>query len=415
MENPVETVNYTADVSTDTEHSLRAEIDRLAALVDRKSQINLQLAFQWALKDPSNGTTCETLLRDHIGNSLDDRYYCLARFSVSGPVNAADEELLSILERMFHACNFQYADHVWAWLDGACCCLISVNKSSDLAAGTIMFSRMVKKYAEDYGHTLCIILSKWHEMSFKMHWYYVEAMDAYERTKHHRYPPGVLSQTSDFKRLPDMEHALSVAVSAHDFRKAASAFDTILSIYVDSMSLNPASSIFIVHARLMQVLGYLGFSLLPEVQPMPYSEVFRALYDIRDFAQLRDCCHDFFALLEDSISQKQYSFKAQMVCKYIEEHYSEKDLGAQKICEHFLFSKSYLSKLFRDEIGSSIPDFIHDVRIRSVKDMLENSEASIQEICESVGYTNRNTLHRAFRNRLGMSPADYRRSRTLEA
>lgn len=53
-------------------------------------------------------------------------------------------------------------------------------------------------------------------------------------------------------------------------------------------------------------------------------------------------------------------------------------------------------------------DFIHHVRISKVKELLEETSMSVQDVAESVGFANRRTFIRAFQNPEGTDPSAYR-------
>ncbi len=80
------------------------------------------------------------------------------------------------------------------------------------------------------------------------------------------------------------------------------------------------------------------------------------------------------------------------------------------LAEEFSVSPSYLSGLFRKEVGVTLTDYIHKVRIDHSLILLNTSAFSIQEIAEQVGFLDVNYFTRTFKKYHGISPKKYRDS-----
>ncbi len=96
------------------------------------------------------------------------------------------------------------------------------------------------------------------------------------------------------------------------------------------------------------------------------------------------------------------------ILKYIQQHYKE-DIYLDYIAEHFDTSSSYLSRLIKKETSQTFIEYINSLRIEEAKKLLKNTEKSITEIYESIGFTNRSTFIRVFKTIVGSTPSDYRK------
>ncbi|MFD0680248.1 MULTISPECIES: AraC family transcriptional regulator [unclassified Paenibacillus] len=98
----------------------------------------------------------------------------------------------------------------------------------------------------------------------------------------------------------------------------------------------------------------------------------------------------------------------QIVCKQIKEN-----VGVNHSLIEFAdlvgLSPSYLSKLFKKELGVSFVEYVMESKVSKAKKLLEDTEYSVMEIAELVGYSERN-LNRAFQRYVNMSPKQYRMS-----
>jgi len=97
-----------------------------------------------------------------------------------------------------------------------------------------------------------------------------------------------------------------------------------------------------------------------------------------------------------------------MAKRYIEEHYMEnitlEDLGA-----YLGFNPSYFSTLFKKETGTSFVEYLVKVRMEKTKELLRETDLTIQDICFMVGYNDVRYFRKLFTRTTGLSPKEYRR------
>lgn len=95
------------------------------------------------------------------------------------------------------------------------------------------------------------------------------------------------------------------------------------------------------------------------------------------------------------------------VKSYIDTNYYEGiDLNLLSI--NFQISQNYLSAGFKKEFGISIPDYISKIRIKNAKLLLENSDRTVKEIAERVGFTNVSSFNRVFKRFEGITPTVFK-------
>lgn len=68
----------------------------------------------------------------------------------------------------------------------------------------------------------------------------------------------------------------------------------------------------------------------------------------------------------------------------------------------------YISKVFKEKTGRNLSDYINEVRIQHVKEMLMQTDMSIASISEAAGIYSRSTLIRLFRKYEEVTPSEYR-------
>jgi transcriptional regulator GlxA family with amidase domain len=64
---------------------------------------------------------------------------------------------------------------------------------------------------------------------------------------------------------------------------------------------------------------------------------------------------------------------------------------------------------FKKATGLTPSDYVQRLRVRAARRMLEDGEASVQEVGERVGYTDRAFFRAVFKRHTGVAPADYKK------
>lgn len=102
-----------------------------------------------------------------------------------------------------------------------------------------------------------------------------------------------------------------------------------------------------------------------------------------------------------------YRFKDDIV-DYIEKYYNDTDLNVSKVGEVFGMTPAYISKLFKDETGEGLLDYINKVRIGKAKATLREGDMTIESVAQMVGFYNSSTFIRTFKKYEGITPGKYR-------
>ena len=93
--------------------------------------------------------------------------------------------------------------------------------------------------------------------------------------------------------------------------------------------------------------------------------------------------------------------------EYIKNNIND-DISLSSISEKFYYNPSYLSRLFKKVMKSNFSDYIHELRIDMAKDLLVNTDLSINQICVDVGYKDCKYFHMLFKKLTKNTPANYR-------
>ncbi|WP_409342017.1 helix-turn-helix domain-containing protein [Paenibacillus sp. MBLB4367] len=90
----------------------------------------------------------------------------------------------------------------------------------------------------------------------------------------------------------------------------------------------------------------------------------------------------------------------------------DKPLSLVQIADRLRLNPSYLSRIFKENIGQSFSDYLTKVRMEKGKELLLETDLKIKEIGERVGYIKSDYFIKLFRECIGMTPGEYRKARS---
>jgi AraC family transcriptional regulator len=97
----------------------------------------------------------------------------------------------------------------------------------------------------------------------------------------------------------------------------------------------------------------------------------------------------------------------QRVFEYIDMHLDER-LSIQVLADTVGLSPCYFAHAFKRSTGLSPHDYLVQRRVQRVKELLSETDLPISEIALVVGFTDQSHCCRRFRERVGLTPGEYR-------
>ena len=95
------------------------------------------------------------------------------------------------------------------------------------------------------------------------------------------------------------------------------------------------------------------------------------------------------------------------VQEYVEVNYADSNLNISSIAENMNRNSKYVSKVYKDETGEGILDYINILRIRKAQELLLTKNVSVDQVSVLVGYASTRTFRRSFVKIVGMTPSEY--------
>ena len=94
--------------------------------------------------------------------------------------------------------------------------------------------------------------------------------------------------------------------------------------------------------------------------------------------------------------------------RYIEDHYTDPEFGVKNVAERLKIDRSHLYRLFKDEMGISVIDYIIHRRIACAEILLSNAALSVKDVAYSCGFSDQMYFSRVFKKTNGHTPTQFR-------
>ncbi|MDO5089835.1 MAG: AraC family transcriptional regulator [Leptotrichiaceae bacterium] len=133
-------------------------------------------------------------------------------------------------------------------------------------------------------------------------------------------------------------------------------------------------------------------------------------YEIHDIFECSRYAYNLiFELLNECTKseKKKNSEVTENIKNYIKKNYV-KPVSIEDISKYVNLSKFHLTRKFKEETGISPGQYLIKTRLKKATSLLLNSNLTIEEISEKVGFSCGNYFAKAFKHKFNISPTKYR-------
>ncbi|GJM79329.1 hypothetical protein HMSSN139_18250 [Paenibacillus sp. HMSSN-139] len=124
--------------------------------------------------------------------------------------------------------------------------------------------------------------------------------------------------------------------------------------------------------------------------------------------QFMSLMNQFEAYAEEDRQARRHHSLAMQAKHFIDAHFADPGLSLVQVSDYLNLQPSALSVIFKEEMGEKFVDYVLKVRMQQAKQLLLETEDSIQSVAEHSGYQNVNSFYRAFKKFQDIPPGEYR-------
>lgn len=125
------------------------------------------------------------------------------------------------------------------------------------------------------------------------------------------------------------------------------------------------------------------------------------------FSKIMTICAEYMTLINALPGNKPST--AELTRLYVYENFREK-ITMQDICTALGRTKSAICPAFKEKYGTTVMDYLTELRIEEAKKMLTETDMTVSEISDEVGFSDTSYFSKVFFKTVGESPSHYRRN-----
>lgn len=126
------------------------------------------------------------------------------------------------------------------------------------------------------------------------------------------------------------------------------------------------------------------------------------------FEILRQAC---LSLCDDVAKQDGKTQFKQKITRFIEEHYMDSDLSLDMLADFMDVNYYYLSRLFKETMGSNFASYLTAVRMEKAKRLLGAKSVTVKQVAQQVGFADSNSFIRAYKKFFQITPGHQNRQK----
>jgi AraC-like DNA-binding protein len=223
----------------------------------------------------------------------------------------------------------------------------------------------------------------------------------------------------DFERYADLQAPIEEAVHENLIQtirsgKEEKALAMLDELFVRMQTMKYTECQFQLKLLLFAIVK--SFSKMTSVQSVEGIE-----HHLRQFATLADVCEwlkeetgRIIQLLSDRKGFNRKEKQIEEIIEFVRYHIHDPMLSVDEIADHIALSAKYVRHLFHEQYGLTLSNFILNERIGKVKELLEQTTMQVADIAVESGFQTKSHFFTAFKKATGMTPSQYRESKTEE-
>ncbi|MEC0167100.1 response regulator transcription factor [Paenibacillus graminis] len=147
-----------------------------------------------------------------------------------------------------------------------------------------------------------------------------------------------------------------------------------------------------------------------ELEFLNYSEIKERF---EDFASLCSFLNDVLTVIRQgsnrSLQEGDILSCFNRMVAYIDRNFEQK-LYLKDLSVQFFINQVYCCQLFKNNLGRTFSEYVAELRIRKARELLKQTDLSIEQIAVKSGYVDYYYFNKVFKKHCGMTPTKFRKS-----
>jgi len=139
-------------------------------------------------------------------------------------------------------------------------------------------------------------------------------------------------------------------------------------------------------------------------------EAYAGIYHLSSLSEVFLYVRDIYGKAEEAFRgnvSKRGREIIQQVENFIAENYQDYELTVEKIAEGIFLDSSYVRRVVSRQLGCTVSSLLSIYRMKKAKELLKDTNFSVSEIAEKVGYGEPGYFSRCFRKYYGITPREF--------
>ncbi len=222
-----------------------------------------------------------------------------------------------------------------------------------------------------------------------------------------------LSYTGDYKKHFNYDFIKHTheKLKSGDIEHVAESITQLFDLFAKKQDVAPDELLKIGKA----IINVFQLFFLESVPPEDHEKIsnmlsFEQINNIGSLLQLRgfigkcvEIYKDVFYLMHKGVY---FNYIKQMK-NYVNQNYMHR-ISLDHAAAYLNLSKSYFCNIFKIETGETFNDYLTGIRLQNAKRLMQETDLSIKEIAENIGFDNVNYFYTLFKKSAGISPKKYK-------
>lgn len=185
--------------------------------------------------------------------------------------------------------------------------------------------------------------------------------------------------------------------------------------YVKTLSCMSVPEIRISFLLLADAIKYASRNTVAETSNvlMNFEQFFAKIQSLETMEEVNHLFLHLFQEITEMIEEQKNARYAELIHyveEYVREHYGRIELSIQEIAGKTDMSAAYLGRIFKQHTDTTFTEYLTGYRLERACEELLDSDRTVGEISDRVGFTNSSYFYLVFKKYLNCTPTQYRKN-----